>query len=89
MAHKVGDLVYSNSYGLGWISKIGQSKEVGLFQRFPVGETVYTVNFEYSQIDSDSESQFYLRPDRTREYNEKGIGTMKMFLRIKERGEDV
>ena len=80
LEHKVGDLVYSNSYGLGWIEKIGPYDSLGVFSSFAHGTIVYHVNFEYS----DHESPPYMR-----HYDSRGIDTMKMFLRIKMRGGDI
>ena len=70
MPHKIADMVYSNSYGLGFISK----KEIDFR-----GELKYYIDW----FDSSQGSEY------SRWYSDKGIDTLKMFLRIKKRGGDI
>ena len=68
--HQVGDPVYSNTYGLGYISKI---------------EEVYKYTKHHVKWMSDSAGWYA----ENIWYESKGIDTLKMFLRMKLRGEDI
>ena len=67
--HSIGDPVYSNSYGLGYISDIEP--------------TTLHVKHHVKWMDDN----MFLADDRW--YEAKGIDTLKMFLRMKLRGENV
>lgn len=68
--HKVGDPVYSNSFGLGYIYKIEE-----------------TFKYEKHHIKWMDDSVGFYADDRW--YESKGIDTLKMFLRMKLRGENI
>ena len=71
MPHKIADMVYSNSYGLGFIAKIQQDLISGTDR--------YYIDWFHSSQGSEY----------SRWYSDKGIDTLKMFLRIKKRGGDI
>jgi len=71
--HKVSDPVYSNAYGLGYIYQIWE----------PEGS--WTETWYFVRWFDDGKDL----PDYARKYTSKGIDTLKMFLRMKMRGENV
>jgi hypothetical protein len=68
--HQVGDPVYSNSFGLGYISKIED-----------------TILYRKHHVMWMGEAAGWYADGRW--YESKGIDTLKMFLRMKLRGEDI
>ena len=68
--HQVGDPVYSNSFGLGYICRID--------------ETFLYTKHHVAWMD---DSVGWYASDRW--YESKGIDSLKMFLRMKLRGEDI
>ena len=68
--HSIGDPVYSNSFGLGYISKIE--------------DTILYRKHHVMWMGEDAG-----RFADGRWYESKGIDTLKMFLRMKLRGEDI
>jgi hypothetical protein len=79
--HQITDLVYSNSFGLGYINRIAKLKDVydgRLYANYDYNDVFYWVKWFN---DSDySQHRFYPA---------QGIDTLKMFLRAKQRGEDI
>jgi hypothetical protein len=72
--HSVSDPVYSNSYGLGYIHEIWE----------PEGswtDTWYFVRWFDDELPPHAVGRM--------KYNSNGIDTLKMFLRMKMRGENV
>ena len=79
--HKIADLVYSNSFGLGYIKKIAKLKDVfrgRAYIRYDYEDTHYWVEW-FNPYDYTDQ----------RFYTETGIDTLKMFLRMKQRGENI
>ncbi len=79
--HKIADLVYSNSFGLGFIKKIARLKDV-YDGRLYAGYNYEHIHYWVEWFNP------YDYADR-RFYTETGIDTLKMFLRMKQRGEDI
>lgn len=73
--HQIGDPVYSNSFGLGYISKI------------QIIENFYKVRHDRFHVKWMDDSISFYADDRW--YESHGIDTLKMFLRMKLRGEDI
>lgn len=78
--HEVSDPVYSNSYGFGYIYKIEEA-QVSYFSSEQT--TFYYVRW----FNEDVTMSFY--PEGEKRYEAKGVDTLKMFLSIKMRGENV
>ena len=80
--HQVGDPVYSNSFGLGYISKIEDRLVVeiaGIARMYDSPKRYYVRWMD------DAAGQYA----DNRHYPDKGIDTLKMFLRMKLRGENI
>ncbi len=77
--HKLADLVYSNSFGLGYISKIAKLCDV-LKGRADLRYNYDDIHYWVKWFDESANNRFYTAT---------GIDTLKMFLRMKQRGENI